>query len=62
MLCGYPPEIGVRQNPCMASLDPYFWKDISRNAKDFVLQLLQRDPSKRLSGLRAASHIWLLKE
>ena len=31
-----------------------FWKDLSANAKDFVQQLLQIDPSKRLSG-----RIWI---
>ena len=59
MLCGYTPEKSVRLNPCAEELDEVFWRDISPAAQDFVLQLLQRDPAIRLSGLSAASHPWL---
>lgn len=35
------------------------WKSISPDAKGFILQLLQKDPHKRISALAALQHQWL---
>lgn len=35
------------------------WKSISPDAKGFILQLLQKDPHKRISALAALQHRWL---
>ena len=36
-----------------------YWKDVSSDAKDFVLSLLQPDHNKLLTSEEALNHIWL---
>lgn len=38
-----------------------FWKDISEDAKDFILGLLQVDASKRMSAEEALKHPWMTR-
>ena len=38
------------------------WDDISEAAKDFVCQLLQKDPDDRLSAEEALKHHWLKEQ
>ena len=38
------------------------WKDISSDAKDLVMSLLQKDPTKRMGVKEACEHAWVLKE
>ncbi|KAI0090048.1 kinase-like domain-containing protein [Irpex rosettiformis] len=36
-----------------------YWKNISQEAKDFILALLDPDPSKRLTAEQALLHVWV---
>src|SRR5688500_16992767 len=36
-----------------------FWSKVSNHAKDFVQQLLQVDPSNRMTAEQALQHPWL---
>ncbi|CRJ93126.1 hypothetical protein BN1708_017035, partial [Verticillium longisporum] len=36
-----------------------YWKDVSQDAKDFILHLLQPEPEKRWTSEEALSHAWL---
>ena len=38
------------------------WKDVSSEARDLVVRLLEKDPAKRMSVKKACEHAWLLKE
>lgn len=35
------------------------WASISSEAKDLILKLLQRDPSKRITAAQAMEHEWI---
>lgn len=37
-----------------------YWKDVSKEAKDFILRLLHPDPSKRASSEEALQDIWIV--
>ena len=68
ILCGYPPFNGrdndethrcvMRGKYCFPSEE---WKDISRDAMDFIYRLLQMDPRRRMSVEHALNHPWILK-
>ena len=68
ILCGYPPFNGrdndethrcvMRGKYCFPSEE---WKDISRDAMDFIYRLLQMDPRRRMSEEHALNHPWILK-
>ncbi|KAI0809230.1 kinase-like domain-containing protein [Irpex lacteus] len=36
-----------------------YWKNISQEAKDFILALLDPDPAKRLTAEQALQHVWV---
>jgi calcium/calmodulin-dependent protein kinase I len=36
-----------------------YWKDVSKDAKEFILSLLQPDPKRRTASHEALKHIWL---
>lgn len=38
------------------------WDDISEQAKDLIMKLLERDPAKRLSAKQALQHPWVSKK
>eukprot|EP00571_Detonula_confervacea_P010870 CAMPEP_0172300668 /NCGR_PEP_ID=MMETSP1058-20130122/2695_1 /TAXON_ID=83371 /ORGANISM="Detonula confervacea, Strain CCMP 353" /LENGTH=401 /DNA_ID=CAMNT_0013010505 /DNA_START=78 /DNA_END=1283 /DNA_ORIENTATION=+ len=68
ILCGYPPFNGashekthkavIRGRYCFPAED---WKDVSREAMDFIYQMLQMDPRKRMTVEQALNHPWILK-
>ena len=61
LLCGYLPSSSLQSNTKREVLDEdIYWKNISANAKEFVIECLQRDPNKRLSGDNVINHPWLL--
>lgn len=35
------------------------WKSISEEAKDFMKNLLEKDPNKRFSAQEALEHTWI---
>jgi len=65
LLCGFTPFHGESQKQLFdrilnAQLEFFSpeWDEVSKEAKDFVTALLQRDPSKRPSASEALSNKW----
>lgn len=66
LLCGYSPFrsegladlIDECRNARIVFHERY-WKDVSKDAKDFITRLLQPDPSKRPTSEQALQHVWL---
>lgn len=69
LLCGYSPFrsenltdlIDECKNGRVVFHERY-WRDVSQDAKDFILTLLQPDQSKRATSEEALSHVWLKGE
>ncbi|KAJ6930084.1 CDPK-related kinase 5-like [Populus alba x Populus x berolinensis] len=66
LLCGSRPfwartESGIFRTVLKAdpSFDETPWPSLSPEAKDFVKQLLNKDPRKRLTAAQALSHPWI---
>eukprot|EP00979_Chaetoceros_neogracilis_P006416 scaffold1307_cov260-Chaetoceros_neogracile.AAC.4 len=67
LLCGYPPFYGDSDTQIFDSVragkfdfpSPE-WNTISNAAKDFICQLLNIDPSQRLTASQAMQHKWIL--
>eukprot|EP00929_Paragymnodinium_shiwhaense_P104508 TRINITY_DN6899_c0_g1_i1.p1 TRINITY_DN6899_c0_g1~~TRINITY_DN6899_c0_g1_i1.p1 ORF type:complete len:739 (-),score=209.25 TRINITY_DN6899_c0_g1_i1:217-2433(-) len=66
LLCGYPPffapcryAILSRIDKMDYAFDPPFWSKISEEAKDFVQQCLQANPSERMTVREALRHPWI---
>lgn len=65
LLAGYPPFSGDSTPEIFASIrhgcygfpSPE-WDNISMEAKDFIRQLLQMDPSARMTASKALDHCW----
>ena len=69
LLCGYSPfrseNINDLVEECRSGriiFHERYWKDVSKDAKDFILTLLQADPHKRVSSSQALEHVWLKGE
>jgi len=66
MLCGFPPFYNKNVaalcklvKRAQYDMPSPFWDGISKNAKDLVRKLLQRDPKKRLTAKMTLKHPWL---
>lgn len=66
LLCGYSPfrseNVADLIDECKTGRIVFhgrYWKDVSSDAKDFILNLLQPDPSKRLTSEEALADVWL---
>ncbi|KAG9304043.1 hypothetical protein G9A89_005953 [Geosiphon pyriformis] len=66
LLCGYTPfdrDNSVEEMQAIMTadyrFDPEYWEGISKNAKDFINQLLTIDPNNRLTAEQSLQHIWL---
>ena len=66
LLCGYSPfrseNVADLIEECKSGRIVFhgrYWKDVSNEAKDFIVNLLQPDPSKRLSSEEALQDVWL---
>ncbi|KAG6288709.1 hypothetical protein E4U46_003089 [Claviceps purpurea] len=66
LLCGYPPfrseNLRDLLRECTIAPVPFherYWKDVSQDAKDFILGLIVPDPEKRSTSKEALNHIWL---
>ena len=66
LLCGYSPfrseNIPDLIDECRTGriiFHERYWKDVSKDAKDFILTLLVVDPRKRITSTAALKHIWL---
>ncbi|KAL9187227.1 hypothetical protein ACHAXT_001330 [Thalassiosira profunda] len=68
LLCGYPPFNGanaeqthksvLRGKYCFPAED---WKDVDREALDFINSLLQVNPRRRMTAAQALRHPWIAK-
>lgn len=66
LLCGYSPfrseNLADLVEECRSGriiFHERYWKDVSKDAKEFILSLLQPDPKKRASSGSALQHRWL---
>jgi len=69
LLCGYSPFRSENLNDLVEEcrsgriiFHERYWRDVSQDAKDFILKLLQPDQSKRATSGEALKHIWLKGE
>ncbi|KAJ5835482.1 hypothetical protein N7447_001508 [Penicillium robsamsonii] len=66
LLCGYSPfrseNLTDLIEECRTGriiFHERYWRDVSQDAKDFILTLLNADPSKRVTSEEALKHEWL---
>ena len=66
LLCGYSPfrseNVADLIEECRSGRIVFhgrYWKDVSNEAKDFIIALLQPEPSKRLTSQEALKNVWL---
>ncbi len=66
LLCGYSPfrseNVADLIEECKSGRIVFhgrYWKDVSSEAKDFIISLLQPEPSKRLTSEEALQDVWL---
>ncbi|KAK0515749.1 hypothetical protein JMJ35_001783 [Cladonia borealis] len=66
LLCGYSPfrseNVADLIEECKSGRIVFhgrYWRDVSSEAKDFIISLLQPDPSKRLTSEEALQDVWL---
>lgn len=66
LLCGYSPfrsenvaDLIEESKSGRIVFHGRYWKDVSAEAKEFILNLLQPDPSKRLTSEEALQDVWL---
>ena len=66
LLCGYSPfrseNLADLVDECRNGRIVFherYWKDVSKDAKDFIMTLLVPDPKKRANSKQALDHIWL---
>ncbi|KAJ5662180.1 uncharacterized protein N7477_009796 [Penicillium maclennaniae] len=66
LLCGYSPfrseNLTDLIEECRAGRIVFherYWKGVSQDAKDFILTLLQPDPTQRVTSEEALKHVWL---
>lgn len=69
LLCGYSPfrseNLTDLIEECRAGriiFHERYWKDVSQDAKDFIMTMLQTDPNKRVTSEEALKHEWLTGE
>lgn len=69
LLCGYSPfraeNLSDLIDECRSGhivFHERYWKDVSKDAKEFILSLLQTDPKKRATSEEALQHRWLKGE
>jgi calcium-dependent protein kinase len=66
LLCGYPPFRGKNEKEILEKVEiGYFnlngpeWKNVSREGKILLKQMLTFDPKDRISAEKALSHQWI---
>ena len=66
LLCGYSPfrseNVADLIEECRSGRIVFhgrYWKDVSSEAKEFVVALLQPEASRRLTSEEALNHVWL---
>lgn len=66
LLCGYSPfrsenlqDLIEECSNAKVTFHERYWKDVSEDAKEFIMGLLQPKPEDRWSSSQALNHIWL---
>uniref|UniRef100_A0A8D3DA13 Calcium/calmodulin-dependent protein kinase 1Da n=1 Tax=Scophthalmus maximus TaxID=52904 RepID=A0A8D3DA13_SCOMX len=66
LLCGYPPFYDENDSKLFEQIlkadyefDAPYWDDISDSAKDFIGNLMEKDPAKRFTCDHALRHPWI---
>ncbi|KAG7454593.1 hypothetical protein MATL_G00261450 [Megalops atlanticus] len=66
LLCGYPPFYDENDSKLFEQIlkadyefDSPYWDDISDSAKDFISNLMEKDPAKRFTCEQALRHPWI---
>ncbi|KAJ9157520.1 Calcium/calmodulin-dependent protein kinase [Pleurostoma richardsiae] len=69
LLCGYSPfrsenlqDLIDECSNAQVVFHERYWKDVSDDAKDFILHLLQPNPEDRWTSSQALKHLWLSGE
>ncbi|XP_069567087.1 calcium/calmodulin-dependent protein kinase IGb [Brachyistius frenatus] len=67
LLCGYPPFYEESETRLFSKImkaqyefDSPFWDDISESAKDFIRNMMQKNPSMRFNTDQALRHPWII--
>ncbi|XP_058499088.1 calcium/calmodulin-dependent protein kinase type 1D-like [Solea solea] len=67
LLCGYPPFYEESETRLFSKImkaqyefDSPFWDDISESAKDFIRNMLQKNPNMRYTIDQALRHPWII--
>ncbi|XP_040912992.1 calcium/calmodulin-dependent protein kinase IGb [Toxotes jaculatrix] len=67
LLCGYPPFYEESETLLFSKImkaqyefDSPFWDDISESAKDFIRNMMQKNPNMRYSTDQALRHPWII--
>ncbi|XP_070825205.1 calcium/calmodulin-dependent protein kinase IGb [Chaetodon trifascialis] len=67
LLCGYPPFYEESETRLFSKImkaqyefDSPFWDDISESAKDFIRNMMQKNPSMRYTTDLALRHPWII--
>ena len=66
LLCGYSPFRSENMSDLIQECSSgrvvfheRYWRDVSKDAKEFIRALLQPDPQRRLTSQQALGHSWL---
>ncbi|KAF7669484.1 hypothetical protein LDENG_00189670 [Lucifuga dentata] len=67
LLCGYPPFYEESESRLFSKImkaqyefDSPFWDDISESAKDFIRNMMQKNPDMRYTMEQALRHPWII--
>uniref|UniRef100_A0A3Q3L244 Calcium/calmodulin-dependent protein kinase IGb n=1 Tax=Mastacembelus armatus TaxID=205130 RepID=A0A3Q3L244_9TELE len=67
LLCGYPPFYEESESRLFSKImkaqyefDSPFWDDISDSAKDFIRNMMQKNPNMRYTTEQALRHPWII--
>ncbi|XP_051961646.1 calcium/calmodulin-dependent protein kinase type 1D-like isoform X1 [Xyrauchen texanus] len=67
LLCGYPPFYEETETRLFSKImkaqyefDSPFWDDISESAKDFIRNMMQKNPKMRYTTEQALRHPWII--
>uniref|UniRef100_A0A667YHJ3 Calcium/calmodulin-dependent protein kinase IGa n=1 Tax=Myripristis murdjan TaxID=586833 RepID=A0A667YHJ3_9TELE len=67
LLCGYPPFFEDNETRLFSKImraeyafHTPFWDDISESAKDFIRNMMEKNPTKRFTTEQALKHPWII--